>query len=349
MQLLWVNLIMDAMAALALATEPPSPKVLLDRPHGRSEPLISPRMWKHIVTQGLYQMFWLFLIVYGAPRLIDRYRLPSPALAFSNVDLHPLGGKAANLSAGGVDAAWRPAKPSPPGSEFEEMACVKGPCWNACCVTAPDGTCTDNLVSAGGNYNPGETPLCVATGTDKHGEPTARTNRPRDASVARTFCADAGGDTSCPRASLMKDVFVQADKQAHRHTEKARETYSSVVFNAFIFFQLFNEINARKIEDELNVFDGIWRSPGFLWVIVISIGCVRGRTAPTPTPTPTLNPKPQPQPRPQPPTRCQLVIMMTPLSRFFKVVPQDGKEWAFAVGVGAGALVCSLAVKLLTR
>ena len=41
--------------------------------------------------------------------------------------------------------------------------------------------------------------------------------------------------------------------------------------------------------------------------------------------------------------------MMTPLSRFFKVVPHDGKEWAFAVGVGAGALVCSLAVKLLTR
>jgi magnesium-transporting ATPase (P-type) len=49
-------MIMDSMGALALATENPTPELLLLRPHGRDEPLISMRMWKHIVTQGLYQV-----------------------------------------------------------------------------------------------------------------------------------------------------------------------------------------------------------------------------------------------------------------------------------------------------
>jgi len=46
---------------------------------------------------------------------------------------------------------------------------------------------------------------------------------------------------------------------------------------------------------------------------------------------------------------CQLVIMFTPVRNFFKVEQQNGAEWAFAIGVGAGSLVMSLVVKLLTR
>lgn len=36
-QLLYINLIMDSLAALALATEPPSPVLLKQRPAGRTE------------------------------------------------------------------------------------------------------------------------------------------------------------------------------------------------------------------------------------------------------------------------------------------------------------------------
>jgi hypothetical protein len=32
-------------------------------------------MWKHILIQGLYQMFWLFFFMYGAPVLFERYRI----------------------------------------------------------------------------------------------------------------------------------------------------------------------------------------------------------------------------------------------------------------------------------
>ena len=59
----------------ALATEPPTPGLLLEKPHGRDEQLISGKMWKHILCQGFYQLFWLFLIFYGAP-----VRLPAFAV-----------------------------------------------------------------------------------------------------------------------------------------------------------------------------------------------------------------------------------------------------------------------------
>ncbi|KAE8394256.1 hypothetical protein BDV23DRAFT_10750 [Aspergillus alliaceus] len=55
-QLLWVNLIMDTFAALALATDPPSPHVLNRRPEPKSAPLITLTMWKMIIGQSIYQM-----------------------------------------------------------------------------------------------------------------------------------------------------------------------------------------------------------------------------------------------------------------------------------------------------
>ncbi|GFH33655.1 calcium-transporting ATPase [Haematococcus lacustris] len=44
LQLLWVNMIMDTLAALALATEEPYIELLDDKPHGRHEALISGTM-----------------------------------------------------------------------------------------------------------------------------------------------------------------------------------------------------------------------------------------------------------------------------------------------------------------
>jgi P-type Ca2+ transporter type 2C len=55
-QLLWVNLIMDTFAALALATDPPSPSMLKRRPEPKSAPLITLTMWKMIIGQSIYQL-----------------------------------------------------------------------------------------------------------------------------------------------------------------------------------------------------------------------------------------------------------------------------------------------------
>jgi len=60
-QLLWVNLIMDTMAALALATDPPTPDLLDRRPYAKNENPITKRMQVNIIGQAIFQ-----LIVNGA-------------------------------------------------------------------------------------------------------------------------------------------------------------------------------------------------------------------------------------------------------------------------------------------
>ena len=49
--MLWVNLFMDTLASLALATELPTPDLLLRKPYGRTSPLISATMAKNILGQ----------------------------------------------------------------------------------------------------------------------------------------------------------------------------------------------------------------------------------------------------------------------------------------------------------
>ncbi|KAL1301415.1 hypothetical protein AAFC00_005672 [Neodothiora populina] len=55
-QLLWINLIMDSLAALALATDPPTEEILDRKPTPRSAPLISVTMWKMIIGQAIFQL-----------------------------------------------------------------------------------------------------------------------------------------------------------------------------------------------------------------------------------------------------------------------------------------------------
>ncbi|GLT64889.1 hypothetical protein SLA2020_373530 [Shorea laevis] len=55
-QLLWVNLIMDTLGALALATDRPTKELMQKKPVGRTEPLITNIMWRNLLAQALYQI-----------------------------------------------------------------------------------------------------------------------------------------------------------------------------------------------------------------------------------------------------------------------------------------------------
>ena len=77
-------------------------------------------------------------------------------------------------------------------------------------------------------------------------------------------------------------------------------------------------LNARKIKHELNIFSGLWRSRAFLYVFIIIVG-------------------------------LQLVIMLTPVASFFSVTKQAGSEWLFALVIGAGSLLVSIATKGVVR
>lgn len=63
-QLLWVNLIMDTMGALALATEDPTDDLMDKKPIGRKDPLITNVMWRNIFGQALYQIVVLLVLTY---------------------------------------------------------------------------------------------------------------------------------------------------------------------------------------------------------------------------------------------------------------------------------------------
>ncbi|XP_038978235.1 LOW QUALITY PROTEIN: calcium-transporting ATPase 5, plasma membrane-type-like [Phoenix dactylifera] len=61
-QLLWVNLIMDTLGALALATEPPTDRLMDRSPVGRRESLITNVMWRNLIVQALYQVVILLVL-----------------------------------------------------------------------------------------------------------------------------------------------------------------------------------------------------------------------------------------------------------------------------------------------
>ncbi|XP_051979260.1 plasma membrane calcium-transporting ATPase 1-like isoform X4 [Xyrauchen texanus] len=70
-QMLWVNLIMDTFASLALATEPPTEALLLRKPYGRNKPLISRTMMKNILGHAVYQLTIIFTLLFAGEKIFD--------------------------------------------------------------------------------------------------------------------------------------------------------------------------------------------------------------------------------------------------------------------------------------
>ncbi|CAH8509078.1 unnamed protein product [Schistosoma turkestanicum] len=70
-QMLWVNLIMDTLASLALATEQPSIELLDRAPYGRTQPLISRQMAKNILGHSLYQLGIIFFLLFYIDLIMD--------------------------------------------------------------------------------------------------------------------------------------------------------------------------------------------------------------------------------------------------------------------------------------
>ena len=69
--MLWVNLVMDTLASLALATEPPTEELLNRKPYGRTKSIISPLMMRNIIGQALYQLVVMFVILYAGQYFLE--------------------------------------------------------------------------------------------------------------------------------------------------------------------------------------------------------------------------------------------------------------------------------------
>jgi len=69
-QLLWVNLIMDSLGALALATERPKPSLLDRMPQNKEDYIVSRKMIKHILCQAIWQDIVLFVFLFAGEYII---------------------------------------------------------------------------------------------------------------------------------------------------------------------------------------------------------------------------------------------------------------------------------------
>ena len=69
-QMLWINLIMDSLGSLALATEPPYEELLKREPTRKEESIINGKMWKHIGFQSIIELVLLILLYLYAPYFI---------------------------------------------------------------------------------------------------------------------------------------------------------------------------------------------------------------------------------------------------------------------------------------
>lgn len=162
-QMLWVNLIMDTFASLALATQPPTQSMLHRPPVPKNVSIVTKLMWKHILGQAVVELIIVFVLMYyGENFLIE------------------------------------------------------------------DGSTSDESVHKDGDY--------VISG--------------------RFYHVDGTVD--------YKDKYKDENIGPSRHF-----TY---IFNIFVLMQLFNEFNARKIKDELNVFEGLRNSPMFIVIWFITLG-----------------------------------------------------------------------------
>ena len=93
-QLLWVNLVMDTMGALALGTEAPTPELLQRRPYKRSASLVSWPMRRNIIVQSVFQLILLLLLLFVGPSWFnikggitcDRFKIKGESYMMWNPD-----------------------------------------------------------------------------------------------------------------------------------------------------------------------------------------------------------------------------------------------------------------------
>lgn len=204
--MLWVNLIMDTMGALALGTEPPSVELLKRRPYKRTANLISRPMWRNIGFQSVFQIVLLLWMLF---RGAEYFNVPKGdwCTKYFNVDFDS-------------SYSWNPVT-----GERANNA-------NKYAVTCSlfNDYCDDLSGDCYMDYHPS----------------------PNNANIQFTF-ADM-------------DHFAQSCMECHDY----EYTHTTLIFNAFVFSQVFNEFNARSIFDDLNIFAGLSHNPIFIGVIILT-------------------------------------------------------------------------------
>jgi magnesium-transporting ATPase (P-type) len=125
----------------------------------------------------------------------------------------------------------------------------------------------------------------------------------------------------CPATNLVTckaNVKILNHETFELYEERQAKGTNSLVFNSFILMQVFNMINSRKVMDEINVFEGIFRNHTFAIVFVIIVA-------------------------------VQIVVVETPVASFFKVSHLSGAEWGVCIALGVIALPLSYVTRVIAN
>ena len=192
-QMLWVNLIMDSLGSLALATEPPYEELLQREPTKRNESIINGRMWKHIIIQSLCQIILLVILYFLAPEFVKEDNLvrlaENKVLNFCYSEF--------------------------PGKDVEHIVYGTDVKWSR------DG----RLVHA-----------------------------------HKLFCR------KYTNRQNLKDAYTEYVNA------NCATVHMSMIFNIFVFYTLFNQINCRVIDDSFNILVRITKSFLFPLICICEIG-----------------------------------------------------------------------------
>ena len=203
-QMLWVNLIMDSLGSLALATEPPYDELLNRKPTNRKESIINGRMWKHIILQSICEIAILLTIYLAAPEFVPE-------------DKDEIIESADNL--------------------------LK-------CFGALPGNITSN------NYK-------ILYGNKDKWNSTLNLNSSLEEGFLSKYCKNFA-----PTEEFEKEWYNISMQEAYNYYQMAYggTTHMTLIFDIFVCYTLFNQINCRIIDDSVNTFKRITR--GCMFIIV---------------------------------------------------------------------------------
>ena len=204
-QMLWVNLIMDSLGSLALATEPPYDDLLHRYPTKKSESIINVTMWKHILTQSIFELALLvFIYIYGPDFIIE----DKQDILNSHLELYKCFGIL-------------------PGDVYPEQ-----------------------------NYN------YILDGRENKWSKTSYIN------LNRIENDDFGCKKFLSAESSSWGNFSLYDSFDYYNFEYGSTTHMTLIFNIFVLYTLFNQINCRILDDSINICSRI--NKGIMFIIVTS-------------------------------------------------------------------------------
>ena len=200
-QMLWVNLIMDSLGSLALATEPPYDELLDRKPTNKNESIINGLMWKHIILQSICEIIILLILYFDAPKFFPEYKDEPKAFALLLKECF------GQLPGGGREV-------------------------------------TNKILY--GNKDKWSNKIYFNTSLSK--DMIKKCNQ------------------SMVDDELKYEEFTLFDAYNYNQDANGGTTHMTLIFDVFVCYTLFNQLNCRIIDDSLNIFKRI--DKGYMFCIV---------------------------------------------------------------------------------